>query len=76
MARKSIPIQKRVQVVKQYLAGESVASLAKRHGLSRETVYRWVKRVEEAMHSVLADRPPLRRGEHRTRPQKNAGLPD
>ncbi|MBC7342834.1 MAG: helix-turn-helix domain-containing protein [Clostridia bacterium] len=36
--------------------------MARQYGLSRETVYRWIRRVEDAMHSVLADRPPLKRG--------------
>ncbi|HAA89521.1 MAG TPA: hypothetical protein DCE07_02925 [Peptococcaceae bacterium] len=33
-----------------------------KNGLSRETVYRWIRRVEAAMYSALADRPPRRRG--------------
>lgn len=63
MARKSIPVQTRVEIVKRYWAGEPIASLARQYGLSRETVYRWIRRVEAAMHSILADRPPLRKGE-------------
>ncbi|MGB9905378.1 MAG: helix-turn-helix domain-containing protein, partial [Desulfotomaculales bacterium] len=70
------PVQKRVQIVKQCLAGEPVASLAKRHGVSRETIYHWTKRVEEAMYSALADRPPLRRGVYHTRQPKETDLSD
>lgn len=62
MARRSIPVQRRVQIVKQYWAAEPIASLARQYGLSRETVYRWIRHAEDAMHSVLADRPPLKRG--------------
>lgn len=65
MARRSIPVQTRVEIVKRYWAGEPITSLARKYGLSRETVYRWIRRVEDAMYSALADRPPLRKDENR-----------
>ncbi|MBC7344415.1 MAG: helix-turn-helix domain-containing protein [Clostridia bacterium] len=65
MARRSIPVQKRVEIVKRYWAGEPIAFLAREYGLSRETIYRWIRRVEAAMYSVLANRPPLRKDDGR-----------
>lgn len=63
MARKAYEAGFRMEVVRRYWAGEPISLLARQYGLSRETVYRWARRAEEAALEALRDRPPLRRGD-------------
>lgn len=63
MARRTIPVEIKVDVVKRHWAGETIASLARRFGLSRETVYRWLREAEAGMRAALADCLPARRND-------------
>jgi len=50
---KEVPATKKVQAVKEFWSGLAVTEIAKRHGVSRDSVYRWAKRAEEAMKVAL-----------------------
>ena len=50
-------MNERVKLMNEYLSGDySVSGLARRYGVSRKTVYKWVERHEEESWGGLADR--------------------
>ncbi len=46
----------RVELIRDYEAGESIAALAEIYEVSRKTIYKWLKRYESAGTAGLADR--------------------
>lgn len=55
-------MDQRVQVIHDYKEGESIAGLAEIYGISRKTIYKWLKRHEAEGVAGLADR--SRRPQH------------
>ncbi len=45
----------RVELIREYEAGESIAALAEVYQVSRKTIYKWLKRYESAGTAGLAD---------------------
>lgn len=56
----------RVELIREYEAGESIAALAEIYQVSRKTIYKWLKRFESSGTAGLAD---LSRAPHE-RPQQ------
>lgn len=55
MARKGTDVQIRRKAVDRYIAGENIDVLAAEHGVSKITVYRWVREVKAERLAVEKD---------------------
>jgi transposase-like protein len=53
-----IPIStdKKKEIIKSYFAGEKIARIANKHGVSRESVYEWSRLADEAITNILDKR--------------------
>ena len=50
---RSISIKKKILIVCQVIAGEKIQSIAKKHGISRPSVYAWTGKTLDALEQAL-----------------------
>src|ERR1700720_3080913 len=50
------PMELRVELIRQWKEGESIAALAEMYGVARKTVYKWIDRHSEEGTAGLQDR--------------------
>ena len=56
MAYVPISVEKKREVIKDYLSGEKITDIANKHGLSRDSAYKWIRLADEALTSILEER--------------------
>ena len=56
MAYVPISVEKKREVIKDYLSGDKITSIAAKHGISRDSVYEWSRLADEAISSILKER--------------------
>lgn len=62
MAYRDIPIEEKIKLVCQVLSGERILTSAKELGVSRPSVYSWIRKARQSLEIALA---PERRGRKR-----------
>jgi len=50
------PMQQRVELIRQWQEGESIAALAELYGVARKTIYKWIDRHTQHGVAGLQDR--------------------
>ena len=56
MAYVPIGVEKKKEVIKDYLSGGKITNIAKKHGVSRDSIYEWSRLADEAISSILEER--------------------
>lgn len=56
MAYVPISVEKKKEVIKDYLSGVKITNIANKYGISRDSVYEWNRLADEAIASALEER--------------------
>ena len=51
-----VPIEQRVELIREWKEGENITALAEAYGVSRKTVYKWIARQTEEGTAGLSAR--------------------
>ena len=45
--KENLPMEQRVELIREWKEGENITALAEAYGVSRKTVYKWIARQSE-----------------------------
>ena len=68
MPRRKVNLDVKVAALRESLRLANVADIVEKHGLSKQALYNWYRKVLEALPDILADDKPGRKSESDSAP--------